>query len=141
MRELNIDTKSEFPIVMVAITHVPPDELNAALVSAFPHRIDMGVPNEAERAQLVRHFLARTVHGADVSAEYIAKMTAGFLPRDLQQLVTQSLRRAAIRASHLELPPTITTIDELHQYLNSPEPKLPRTPPSHTTQFGQAQVH
>ena len=109
VRELNNDTKSEFPIVMVAITHVPPDELNAALVSAFPHRIDMGVPNEAERAQLVRHFLARTVHGADVSAEYIAKMTAGFLPRDLQQLVTQSLRRAGHRALDCTLEPPSTT--------------------------------
>jgi hypothetical protein len=37
--------------------------------------------------------------------------------------MTRSLRRAAIRASYLELPPSVTSIDELHRYLASVEPK------------------
>ena len=78
--------------------------------------------------------------GCEVMAANTAELDRHLSPKEIKAM-TQSLRRAAIRASHLELPPTITTIDELHQYLNSPEPKLPRTPPSHTTQVGQAQVH
>ena len=78
--------------------------------------------------------------GCEVMATNTAELDCHLTPREIKAM-TQSLRRAAIRASHLELPPTITTIDELHQYLNSPEPKLPRTPPSRTTQVGQAQVH
>lgn len=78
--------------------------------------------------------------GCEVVATNTAQLERHLSPREIKAM-TQSLRRAAIRASHLELPPTITTIDELHQYLNSPEPKIPRTPPTHSTQVGQAQVH
>ncbi len=78
--------------------------------------------------------------GCEVMATNIAAVDRHLSQREIKAM-TNSLRRAAIRASHLELPPTITTIDELHQYLNSPEPKVPRTPPTHSTQVGQAQVH
>jgi hypothetical protein len=38
--------------------------------------------------------------------------------REIKRL-TRSLRRAAARANHLELPPTITTIEALHRYLDA----------------------
>jgi hypothetical protein len=57
------------------------------------------------------------------------------------KVMTRSLRRAAIRASHLELPPSITSIHELHQYLKSDEPKDTRTPPTRPTTLKQPQVH
>ncbi len=55
--------------------------------------------------------------------------------------MTRSLRRAAIRASHLELPPSITTVEELHRYLESSEPKNDRTPPTRPTSIEQPTVN
>jgi len=78
--------------------------------------------------------------GCEVMATNTAALDRHLSQKEIKAM-TQSLRRAAIRASHLELPPTITTIDELHQYLNSAEPKAPRTPPTHPTHVGQPQVH
>ena len=78
--------------------------------------------------------------GCEVMATNSAQLDRHLSPKEIKAM-TRSLRLAAIRASHLELPPTVTTIEELHQYLNSPTPKTPRTPPSHTTQVGPAQVH
>ena len=78
--------------------------------------------------------------GCEVMATNTSQLDRHLSPREIKAM-TESLRRAAIRASHLELPPSITTIDELHRYLDSPEPKSTRTPPSQPTQVGQAQVH
>jgi len=78
--------------------------------------------------------------GCEVLATNTAQLDRHLSQKEIKAM-TRSLRLAAIRASHLELPPTVTTIEELHQYLNSPESKTPRTPPSRTTQVGQAQVH
>jgi hypothetical protein len=64
------------------------------------------------------------------------------LSRKEIKAMTASLRKAAIRASHLELPPTITTVAELHRYLDSSEPKTSRTPPpSGSSQAEQHRVH
>jgi len=57
------------------------------------------------------------------------------------ETMTSSLQIAAMRASHLELPPTITTIEELQRYLDTPLPKIPRTPPTSPGQIRQQQVH
>jgi len=58
--------------------------------------------------------------------------------------MTSSLRRAAMRASHLELPPTITTINELYEYLDSSEPRTMRAKSGQHAQAArieQPQVH
>ena len=78
--------------------------------------------------------------GCEVMAVNSAQLDRHLSPKEIKAM-TRSLRLAAIRASHLELPPTINSIDELHQYLSSAQTKVPRTPPSHTTQVGPAQVH
>jgi len=78
--------------------------------------------------------------GCEVMATNSAQLDRHLSPKEIKAM-TRSLRLAAVRASHLELPPTVTSIEELHQYLNSTEPKAPRTPPSRPTQIGQAQVH
>ena len=78
--------------------------------------------------------------GCEVVASNTAQLDRHLSQKEIKVMI-KSLRRAAVRASHLELPPTITTIDELHQYLDSTESKTPRTPTSRTTQVGQAQVH
>jgi hypothetical protein len=62
-------------------------------------------------------------------AESNTKLLEKQLTRKEIKAMTMSLRRAAMRASHLELPPTINNVEELHRYLDSAEPKVPRMPP------------
>jgi hypothetical protein len=56
--------------------------------------------------------------------------------------MTRQLRTAAIRSRNLELPPSITCIDDLNRYLAGSEPtntKLP--PPGRPTTIEQPQIH
>jgi len=78
--------------------------------------------------------------GCEVGAVNTTQLERQLSQKEIKAM-TESLRRAAIRASHLELPPTITSIDQLHQYLDSPETKNPKTPPTQPTQVNQPQVH
>lgn len=77
--------------------------------------------------------------GCEVVATNTSQLDRHLSPREIK-VMTESLRRAAMRASHLELPPSITTIDELYQYLQSPEPKSNRMQPAQPTHVGQPQV-
>jgi hypothetical protein len=54
--------------------------------------------------------------------------------------ITRTLRQAATRASELEIPPNITTIAELQEYLKSEEKKKPRnsSPPPTALKHPQA---
>jgi len=85
-----------------------------------------------------RHFCRDC--GCEVVAQNREMLSKELSRRDIKQM-TRSLRRAARRASHLEIPPSITTVDELHRYLDSSEPKDHRTPPTQPTSVGQPQVH
>ena len=54
---------------------------------------------------------------------------------------TRDLRKAAIRARNLDLPPSITSIEELNRYLAHTKPKEKLPPPSRPTTVEQPQVH
>ncbi len=55
--------------------------------------------------------------------------------------MTRQLRIAAIRARNLELPPSITSIEELNRYLTGAEPAGKLPPPTRPTTAEQPQVH
>ena len=55
--------------------------------------------------------------------------------------MTRQLRTAAMRARNLELPPSITSIEELNRYLAGGEPTSKLPPPSRPTTVEQPQVH
>ena len=78
--------------------------------------------------------------GCEVAATNSSMVDKHLSKREIKAM-TSSLRRAAIRASHLELPPTITTISELHEYLECSSPKSVRTKTSQPAQVEQTQVH
>ena len=63
------------------------------------------------------------------------------LTRKEIKAMTASLRNAAVRASHLELPPTIATVEELHRYLETPEAKTPRVPSDPSGKIERQRVH
>jgi len=85
-----------------------------------------------------RHFCRSC--GCEVVHQDPAMLDKQISRKEITQM-TRSLRRAALRASHLELPSSVTTIDELHRYLESSEPKNNRTPPTRPTSVEQPQVH
>ena len=80
--------------------------------------------------------------GCEVVAANTSMLDKHLTRKEIKAMTT-SLRDAAMRASHLELPPTITTVDELHRYLNSPIPKYPLTPAARQSQsqVEQQRVH
>jgi hypothetical protein len=63
------------------------------------------------------------------------------LTRSEIRAMTRQLRTAAIRSRNLELPPSITSIDELNQYLAGTEPSSKLPPPSRPTTVEQPQIH
>jgi len=89
---------------------------------------------KADRRQFCRRC------GCEVVATNAAMVDKHLSKREIKAMTT-SLRRAAIRASHLELPPMITTISELHEYLESSEPKSIRTKFGKSAQVEHPQVH
>lgn len=80
-------TPTEGPVV-IASSNRPPEFLDPALVRSgrLGFRIEFGLPNEAERQQLVALFLRRHGGGA-VDAAQAARLTRGRTPADLRQLV------------------------------------------------------
>jgi len=60
--------------------------------------------------------------GCEVVAQNPAMLDKQLSPKEIRAM-TRSLRLAAIRASHLQLPPSITTVEELHRYLSLSETK------------------
>jgi hypothetical protein len=77
--------------------------------------------------------------GCEVVAADEPMLNKHISPREIKAM-TRSLRRAAVRASHLELPPSITTVEELHRYLESSETKNERTPPTRPTSIEHPQI-
>jgi hypothetical protein len=55
--------------------------------------------------------------------------------------MTRSLRRAALRASHLDLPPQVTTVHELHRYLNGGAAKTLKVATVEAAPVEQPQLH
>ena len=78
--------------------------------------------------------------GCEVVASNAAMLDKHLSKKEIKSM-TVSLRRAAMRASHLELPPTITTVQQLNSYLASSEPREPRLSVARPPQAEQPQVH
>jgi hypothetical protein len=60
--------------------------------------------------------------GCEVVPQNLAALEKQLSAKEIRA-ITRSLRLAAIRASHLELPPSIATVDDLHRYLSMSDSK------------------
>ncbi len=78
--------------------------------------------------------------GCEVVAPNRSMLQKQLTSREIKHL-TRSLRQAAIRASHLQLPPSITTVEELHRYLDTNHAIPSRNMPPPPSSVGQPQVH
>ena len=78
--------------------------------------------------------------GCEVVRVETALFDKHLTPKEIRTM-TRNLRNAAIRARNMELPPSITSIDELNQYLATSAPKDKMPPPSRPTALEQPQIH
>lgn len=78
--------------------------------------------------------------GCEVVAANTTMLDTNFSQKEIKAM-TVALKRAAIRASHLELPPMITTVQQLNEYLVGSDPKQVRPSKMHSVQVEQSRVH
>lgn len=85
------------PVIVLAATNRP-DSLDTALRRGgrFDKEINLTVPSESARAQILRALTRETNVAADVDFDYLAKRTPGFVGADLNDLVSTA-GAAAIR--------------------------------------------
>ncbi|XP_048737243.1 peroxisomal ATPase PEX6-like isoform X2 [Ostrea edulis] len=83
----------EYPVVVIGTTHSP-GNLAADIHESFLHKIDIEVPNENERAEIMDGLLQNVSYSGDLSGQYLAQRTAGFVLGDLVALVAHAKREA-----------------------------------------------
>lgn len=88
MDDLALERTGKAVIVLAATNR--PDSLDPALRRGgrFDKEINLGVPNEAVREQILRALTRETVHSEDIDFPYLAKLTPGFVGADLNDLVS-----------------------------------------------------
>lgn len=91
MDGLAMESNDGKPVIVLAASNRP-DSLDPALRRGgrFDTEINMGVPNEATREQILRALTRRTSLSDDVSFPSLAKKTAGFVGADLKDLVSKA---------------------------------------------------
>jgi len=91
MDSLAMEANDGKPVIVLAATNRP-DSLDPALRRGgrFDTEINMGVPNESMREQILRAQTRDTNVATDVDFARLAKMTAGFVGADLKDLVSKA---------------------------------------------------
>jgi ribosome biogenesis ATPase len=89
MDDLALEKTDGKPVIVLAATNRP-DSLDAALRRGgrFDKEINMTVPSEPARAQILRALTRGTNIGPEVDFEFLAKRTPGFVGADLNDLVS-----------------------------------------------------
>jgi len=79
-------------VLLVAATNRAAD-LDPALLrpGRFDRLVHFGLPARASRAAIADHYLARKRHGADLSGELVAGVTAGYSPAAIERLLDEAL--------------------------------------------------
>jgi ribosome biogenesis ATPase len=91
MDDLALEKTDGKPVIVLAATNRP-DSLDAALRRGgrFDKEINMTVPSEPVRSQILRALTRQTQIAADVDFDLLAKRTPGFVGADLNDLVATS---------------------------------------------------
>ena len=95
---------------------------------------DHGVARLVDRRQFCR------ACGCEVSPAQTHMLDKRLSKAEIRTM-TRNLRTAAIRARNLEIPPSITSVDQLNHYLANAAPSSIPASPSAPTQVEQPQVH
>lgn len=89
MDGLSLEKTGEKAVIVLAATNRP-DSLDAALRRGgrFDKEINLGVPNEAVREQILKALTRQMVLSTSLDFKALAKMTPGFVGADLSDLVS-----------------------------------------------------
>ncbi|KAL2423349.1 putative AAA domain-containing protein C16E9.10c [Exophiala dermatitidis] len=150
MDDLALEKTDGKPVIVLAATNRP-DSLDVALRRGgrFDKEINMSVPNEPVREQILRALTRETNLADDVDFSLLAKRTPGFVGADLNDLVSTAgaaaIKRyldtlkanseAATATMDVEMdidippPPTTTATAEEHNDSSAPKPP-PSTAPT-----------
>ncbi|KAK0133428.1 Peroxisome assembly factor 2 [Merluccius polli] len=83
--------------VVVIATVSRHQEVSADVMAAFVHQVTIESPNENQRAAMLASLSQGLPLGRDVSLEYLAKYTSGFVLGDLSSLLAEAGRTTAAR--------------------------------------------
>jgi len=80
-----------------------PDAIDPAILSRFVEQIEIGLPDQEQRKQLIAVFLSGVSCSDEVSeiAEGLSQLTTNYSGRDLQQLVSRAILAAVKRSGSL----------------------------------------
>lgn len=95
-------------VIVIAATNVNEEELDEAIMRSgrFDRKIRVEKPNAAEREAVLKYYLAKVKHEADVNTALMADRTKWFSPSDIHNLVREAGVIASRRNSN-----TISTAD------------------------------
>ncbi|KAJ1965749.1 peroxisomal assembly protein [Dipsacomyces acuminosporus] len=93
-----VHRETDFPILVVATSNQP-DKIPTSLAAVFRHEIELPVPDEQTRLQLLQCIAGSSLDLApDADLTFIAQQTASFVARDLVLLFKRAENRAWKRA-------------------------------------------
>ncbi|KZO92535.1 AAA-domain-containing protein [Calocera viscosa TUFC12733] len=111
MDEMSWEKLDNKPVIFIAATNRP-DSIDPALrrPGRFDLEIEMPIPDEAAREQIIRVQAEKLTLSGDVDFRMLAKLTPGFVGADLEALMTSAGECAADRIFHqLSLVPLAVT--------------------------------
>ncbi|EXJ85212.1 hypothetical protein A1O3_05887 [Capronia epimyces CBS 606.96] len=164
MDDLDLQLTDGKPVIVLAATNHP-DSLDPALRRGgrFNNEINMGVPNEIMREEILRALTQEANLAGDVDLSLLAKNTPGYVGADLNDLVSVASTTAMERcfdvlqaksepsSMDLDVPPEdftapasseVASLYQLVKYMreNPPEPGSSMTITSHDFMTALAQV-
>lgn len=93
-----VASKAGQVFLLAASNH--PENIDAALLSRLERKIEIGLPDQTARAQILKLLLSSkpVAFNIEEEAERLATLTEGMSGRDLNSLVTRATRKAVNRA-------------------------------------------
>lgn len=95
-------------------TSCHPESIEPSILAMMHHQLDMEMPNEMRRKNIIRHMLGKS-HIVPPALDVAAKKTHGYLPSDLKLLVAQALLFSAESSSSTGEPVDGETENTIHQ--------------------------
>ncbi|XP_069117699.1 peroxisomal ATPase PEX6-like [Argopecten irradians] len=83
----------EYPVIVIGSTHSP-NMLAADVRDSFLHEIQIEAPNEEERSEILDGLLQNVNYSGDLSGQYLAQRTAGFVLGDMTALISHAKQDA-----------------------------------------------
>ncbi|VDI35901.1 peroxisomal ATPase PEX6-like [Mytilus galloprovincialis] len=89
----DLPKQCEYPVVVIGTTSSA-NKLAADVHETFLHQLQIESPDENERAEMLDGLLQSVCYAGDLSGQYLAQRTAGFVLGDMTALVSHAKREA-----------------------------------------------